>query len=63
MPSAAKISIILALANWRAHQNVISQDLWPFVTGYYFRPHPVFMYDDPSVPGCGWPDNKMVVEW
>jgi len=63
MPSAGKITGIFALENWRAHQNVNSQDLWRFVTCYYFRSHPVFMYDDPSVPGCGGPDDRMIVEW
>jgi len=23
----------------------------------------VFVYDDRSVPGCGGPDDRMIVEW
>jgi len=32
MPSIVKTAVIIALANWRAHQNASSQDLWRFVT-------------------------------
>ena len=56
MPSGGRIAVILAL-NWRAHKNVKSQDLWGFVT------HPLFVCDDTSVPGCGRPDDTIVVEW